>query len=195
MKKIDLSKIEEPKAYGKRLPELPEGGYICGIKKVTDHPDRESLEFEYDIVQGDYKNYFTNMKDTLGWADNRFFQPYKTERNKSYFKALITSVQKSNRGFKYDGEHEETLENKYIGLTIGNEEYQKKNGSIGTRHYVDRVHSVQAIKDGDFTVPENKKLSGETIRVAAQSKPEPVFEDLFSDNTASAEEDNDDFPF
>lgn len=194
MKKIDLSNIEEAQSGNKKVKDLPAGGYICGIKKITDYPDKEYLMIEYDIVQGEYKNYFANMQKELGWADNRFVKSYK-DSALPFFKAFITSVEKSNKNFKYDGEHEKTMENKFIGLTVGNEEYQKQNGNVGTRHYVDKTHSVQAIKNGDFTVPENKKLSGETVRVAAQSKPEPVFEDLFSDNAAPTEEDNDDFPF
>ena len=42
---------------------------------------------------------------------------------------------------------------------MGDEEYQKNNGTVGKRTYVDTCRSVKAIREGDFKVPELKKLA------------------------------------
>jgi len=48
-----------------------------------------------------------------------------------------------------------------MGVILGEEEYRKNNGEIGTRLYVNQVRSIQAIQDGTFNVPELKKLAGQ----------------------------------
>ena len=52
MKKIDWNNVEEAKDG-----RLPAGGYICGITSVEDVANSEYLRFEYDIAEGEYKNY------------------------------------------------------------------------------------------------------------------------------------------
>jgi hypothetical protein len=43
---------------------------------------------------------------------------------------------------------------------LAEEEYTKNNGDVGKRLYVASVHSVDAIKKGEFKVPELKRLAG-----------------------------------
>lgn len=56
---------------------------------------------------------------------------------------------------------------KVIGIVLGEEEYRKNDGGIGTRLYVAQVRSIKSIETGDFKVPELKKLAADTAPVAA----------------------------
>ena len=44
---------------GGSFGNLPEGGYVCVITKVTDKPDKEYLEIEYDIAEGDFAGWWS----------------------------------------------------------------------------------------------------------------------------------------
>jgi hypothetical protein len=64
---------------------------------------------------------------------------------------------------------EKTLQGKYVGLVIGYEEYINGSGETKERLYVKDVKTVEQIKQGDFKVPEIKKLSVEVPNKIAQS--------------------------
>lgn len=86
-----------------------------------------------------------------------------------------------------------TLKAKTIGKMLDEEEYQKNDGSTGTRLYVVAARSVQAIRDGDFTVPAKKLLAAPTTaqRFAA---PESGTQG-FGGFTMMDEDDGDQLPF
>ena len=52
MKKIDWNNVKENGS------QLPAGGYVCGITSVEDVPEKEYLKFEFDVAEGEYKNYY-----------------------------------------------------------------------------------------------------------------------------------------
>lgn len=156
MKNIDWNNVQEAQEFQR----LPAGGYICGIVRVEDVPEKEYLRIEYDIAEGKFKNYYRQQAQRnpdWNWG-GVLIRSYK-EKALPFFKAFLKSVEKSNQGFKFNND-EKTLVRKLVGLVLAEEEYQKSNGDIGTRLYVAQVHSVGAIRDGEFKVPELKKFSG-----------------------------------
>ena len=48
----------------------------------------------------------------------------------------------------------------YIGVVIGEEEYIAKDGTVKVRPTVRQTRSVDSIRNGDFKVPDVKRLSG-----------------------------------
>lgn len=163
MKNIDWNSVDEAQEFSR----LPVGGYICGIVRAEDVPEKEYLRIEYDIADGEFKNYYRNQAQRnpdWNWG-GVLIRSYK-EKAQPFFKAFLTSVEKSNSGFKF-GNDEKTLVRKMVGLVLAEEEYQKQNGSIGTRLYVAQVHSVDAIKKGEYKVPELKKLSSEAAQASS----------------------------
>ena len=150
MKKINLSNVEESKPFAR----VDAGGYICGIYAVEDVPDKEYLKITYDIVEGELKGHYTNLKKEKGWELPMFIASYK-DSALPFFKGTITSIEKSNKGYAWDND-ETKLKGKKIGLVLFEEEYVKNDGSIGVRMKVDKAHSIDAIKKGDFEVPERK---------------------------------------
>lgn len=154
MKNLDLENVEEVQEYKRLVP----GGYICRITTVEDVEDKEYLKIEYDIAEGEFKGYFVELYAAKNFWGGKFIKSYK-EKALSFFKAFITSVENSNKGYVFDND-EQKLVKKLVGLVLGEEEYQKNDGSIGTRLYVDKPRTVEEIKKGNFTVPPIKKLKG-----------------------------------
>ena len=161
MKKIDLTNVQEFTKF-----KNPVGGFICKITTVEDVPEKEYLKVGYDICEAlsDDQKEFVGMY-TKRKAERDFDYPttvvsYK-EQSLPFFKGFITALETSNKGYTFDND-----ENKFIGLKIGfviaEEEYmgQDKNGApkLKIRTYIAERHSVDAIKNGDFNVPELKKL-------------------------------------
>lgn len=162
MKKINLDNVQEFTRF-----RNPVGGFICEIKTVEDVADREYLKVGYDIAEA----LSEDQKEFVGMyakrkAERDFDYPttvvsYK-ENSLPFFKGFVTALENSNKGYKWDND-ENKFVGKKIGFVIGEEEYEgrDKNGmpKVKVRTYVAERHSVQAIKDGDFEVPEFKKLS------------------------------------
>ena len=165
MKKInDFENVQESNGQFRRLPP---GGYVCAIYHVEDVPAKEYLKIDYDIVKGDEKGYFKKLYDSDTRKDKKWpnagttYRSYK-ENALPMFKGFITSVEKSNKNFKWDWD-EKKLEKKYFGAVIGDEEYQNQKGAVRIRNRIAQIHSVEAIEKGDFEVPELKKLDASAI--------------------------------
>ena len=180
MRKInDFDKVQENGGGFKRIPD---GAYIVGVKKVEDVSDKEFLRLELDICKGEYKNWYqqqydADKRETKYWPrDGVLVRSYK-EKALPFFKGFITAVTKSNPKFEWKW-NEQDLKNKVFGVVVGTEEYLKKNGGVGTRPYIDSVHSVEAIEKGDYTVPDVKKLDPTKVT----SKPAEPFVNPFSDS-------------
>jgi hypothetical protein len=163
MRDLGLGSIEEATEY-KRIGT---GGFTCKITKVEDVTDKEYLKIEYDVADGDFKNYYQELFDSKSFWGGKFIKSYK-EKALPFFKGFITSIENSNKGFKFDND-ETKLVGKLIGLIVGEEEYNKADGTVGNRLYVDKCTSVDKIKSGEFEVPAAKKLPISAAEKAAWS--------------------------
>lgn len=161
MKKIiNIDAVQEA-GESKRLVA---GGYVCKYTTVTDVADKEYLSMEYDIAEGEFKDYYKDLSDRAGFWGGRCIRSYK-EKALPMFKRMCSAVSKSNSGFIFDGNtnaDESTLVGKKVGMILGEEEYIGNDGSVKTRLYVVRECAVEKIVAGDFKVPELKKLPSGT---------------------------------
>lgn len=156
MKKLNLENVQEVGSF-----ESPKaGGYIAGILDVENFPEREYLKFTYDIIEGEFKNYYRNLKNEKGWALPTFIKSYKDNPVVlGFFKGMVTSIEESNKGFKWDGETESMFKNKKVGIVLQEEHYLNSKNEEKIKYSVERLHSVNAIKNGDYKVPEPKLLA------------------------------------
>ena len=209
MKKLNLDNVQEFTKF-----KNPVGGFICEIKTVEDVPEKEYLRVGYDIAealsdeQKEFVGMYEKRKKERGFDYPTTVVSYK-ENSLPFFKGFVTAIENSNKG--YEGDNDETkFVGKLIGFVIGEEEYEgkEKNGvpKVKVRTYVAERHSVDAIKEGDFDVPEFKKLTKAPVERASNpfanngATPEKnPFDDI---ETPSAEDDNvfatvedDDCPF
>ena len=152
MKAINLDNVQEFTGFDKAV-----GGFVLGVVDVEDIPEKEYLKITYDIAEGEKKNFFTTRKKDTGWDLPNLIRSYK-DSALPFFKGFVTSVENSNKGYKWDND-EKKLVGKLFGGVLAEEEYQKQTGNVGTRTYVSDIHSADKIRKGDFTVPELKKLA------------------------------------
>ena len=153
MKPINnFDSVEVPNEHRRLTP----GGYVCRITKVEDVADKEYLRIEYDIAEGSLKGYWDDNDERYGWRDS-FVRSYK-EKAHGFFKQFVQSVEQSNSGYVWKWD-EQTLKGKLVGIILSEEEYEKRDGSIGSRLKANKTVSVDRIRSGDYTVPAKKTLS------------------------------------
>jgi hypothetical protein len=189
-----LNGYNEVKASTGEYARLPAGGYICKITKVEDVPAKEYLRISFDIYEGEYRGWYRDQREEL--EDRGYNASYIGTVIRSYkdsalgfFKAFIAAVDESNGtqlGPTVEGGlDEQKLVGCLIGFVISYEEYKKNNGSIGQRERVAYQKSIQKIRDGDFKVPDLKRLNGSNTAAAsagAQTAAQ-TFTDLDDDDT------------
>lgn len=137
---------------------LVPGGYVCRITKVEDHPDKSYLYIEFDIAEGEYAGYGASCLERNGFTPLRMYRSY-SDKAAGMFKGFIQNIEASNSNYHWEWK-EQTLVARLIGIVLGEEEYKKQDGSIGTRFNA-RDKTVDAIKNGRFKVPEKKTLPQE----------------------------------
>ena len=157
MRQVNLENVQEAGDYTRLLA----GGYVCKYTKVEDVAEKEYLYMEFDIADGEFKEYFKELEKSVGFWGGKVYRSYK-ESALPMFKRMCSSVAKSNPGFVFDGgkqnSNEKTLVGKFIGIVLGEEEYIGNDGSTKKRLYVYRECDINDIKKGNFKVPELKKL-------------------------------------
>lgn len=168
------------------LKQLPAGAYVCKIIEVIDNADKEYLDVYFDIVEGEFKNYFTTLFNSTGKNYGRIARSYKTNAL-PFFKAFITAVEKSNPGYKWDW-NEKSLNNKLCAVSFRDEEFES-DGTIKVRAKPEEIRSVQALREGKIEIKPVRKLEKMlTIEeIMAQNKSSQV--------SAPTEIDDTDLPF
>lgn len=159
------------------------GGYCIEILAVNDVPMNEQtgkgdyLKIDYDICHGEFAGYYTKQNEKFGgdWRAN-FIRSYK-ESAAGMFKHFINCVEESNRGYKWAWD-EKSLVHKYVGVVIGEEEYQKKDGPVGTKLVVKDIKTTEQILKGEFKVPAIKKLAENDSAPSYSPARMPNFEDI-----------------
>lgn len=139
------------------------GGYVCVIMSAKDVPfDKTTnkgdyLKIEYDILEGEFKGYYSEQFEKWGGNWNAsFIRSYK-EKALGMFKHFTNCIEESNVGYKWAW-NESTLKGTMIGLVLGEEEYINNNGEVKKRLYVKDVKTVEQIRNGDFKIPELKTI-------------------------------------
>ena len=165
---LDLSKlyskqiIDEKKQEAVQYDEPDAGGYICKIVDAIVEDDKKYILLHLDIAEGKYSGYYQRLEDRAGFWGLRYYASYKeTVLNK--FIKMCAAFETCNPGFSFDpfrggGADVDTLKDKKMGFTIGYEEYEKRDGSIGTRPYIGTFTEIKKIKNGKFKVPEKRTI-------------------------------------
>lgn len=138
--------------------ERPEAdGYVCIIRHVEDHPDKEFIHLEVDIAEGKFKGYAAETAERAGFWPlrcNRFYGG----KSVGFFKAFIEAVQNTNKNYKWSWD-ESTLVGKGIGIVFREEEYLDRNGNVRSNIKPYEFKTAAEIREGSFTIPEPKRLA------------------------------------
>lgn len=163
--------------------KLPLGAYVAKVKKAvvqsTDWGDQLCLVF--DIMEGEYKDFFKNEFDSNTQEGKKWkgvlkqWLPKedgseKDEWTKRSLKGMVTAFEKSNLGFRWNWD-EASLAGKTVGVLMRNEEWEY-DGKTGWTVRPFRAISADKVRSGDFTLPadrplKNKEASGSSATAPA----------------------------
>lgn len=150
--------VEEYKEFKKVEP----GGYVIEIISVKHDEMSEWLNLEYDIVEGEFKDYYTERFKKWNYLRPTFYRSYK-ESCLRMFKGFVTAVEKSNANYIWYWD-ENTLVGKKVGIILQEEDYVPSMGphagEVRTRLIVGKVVEADVIRKGEYKVPE-KRISKE----------------------------------
>lgn len=156
--------FDESVAFTGEFESIAPGGKICVIKSAVVQQTttgKETLVILFDIADGESKGFYQRKFDEAkkSNADAKWQGVYRqlTEGNSlPFFKGLITAIENSNSGFKWDFD-ESKLKGKLFGGIFGQEEYEK-NGEVKLATKCMQIRSVDVIKKG-VEAPAIKKLA------------------------------------
>lgn len=152
---------------------LPAGGYICRIinAEITNSKAGNlMLVLFVDIADGDFQGYFKAATDNARkfnpdkkWDNSGIYRQLlfdKTGRVASFFKGLITCIERSNDNLKINISNFEptNLRGLLCGFIFAAEEYQRRDGSIAEAIHIKFPKSTTDINNGNFKVPAVKRL-------------------------------------
>ena len=158
---------------------LEVGGYILKIMnaKVEEYATCSILKVAIDIAEGEFKDHFKERfeRDKKSNSDAKWkgifdvFIPKDDgseldNYTKQNFKRFITSVEKSNKGFKWAWD-ETKLKGKLFGGIFGREEFQTDKGEFKFAVKCRWCNSVETIKSGDFKIPDDKLIKRDNASV------------------------------
>lgn len=161
---------EEAQALTGEYETLKAGGYICKIinakEEKSKRTEKRMLVLEIDIDEGEHKGYYQRRFDEAmknaspdkpaKWT-GIYRQMLEGEKAIGFLKGLMTSLEASNQGFKWNWD-EKKLIGLRCGAIFGEEEYEKLGGGIGTTTKIKFIRTVKAIQEGNYKIPELKKL-------------------------------------
>lgn len=175
---------ENVQAFSDR-PKLPLGAYVCKIRqtRIQDTDYGSQLCLLFDIAEGEHSGYFqkdfsANTNQDKKWRGLlRVWLPTddgseKDELTKRTFKGMVTAFEKSNPGYQWDW-NESSLTNKTVGVLFRNEEWSF-NGQQGWAVRPFRAISADSVREGSYTLPKDKPLSGRQSSAALTYQPAPA---------------------
>jgi len=145
--------------------KLPVGGYVCKIKfaqETTSKSGKRMLEVKFDIAEGQYTDFYMEKykkskpkSDTepIKWPAIHYIV-LEGDYADARFKGFIQCIEESNPNYKWNWD-ENTLNNLLFGGVFGEEEFKGDRG-IGKTTKLRYVKNVEAIRTGDYQIPEPK---------------------------------------
>lgn len=183
---------------GGEFQALPGGGYVCRIRKAQMTNNSNGLpmvEVAVDIAEGDFKDYFSKLyRDRMGKDPNAKY-PYngilritavdENSNTKKNFKSFCTAVEQSNdmQLPRHDDAFLKALAGKMVGVLYQREEYM---GNDGKAHWSTKpkwFRSVEAIRSGNFTKPEDVPLPA-TYGTGFSEADASAINDMFGSNVS-----------
>lgn len=168
---MDLWEKTEAKEAGE-FETLELGGHELVIMNAEEYTSvisgNTSLKVSVDIGGNDkQKGYFKKQYDENTNADKKWsngatkYLSLKDEQL-AYLKGFVTSLEKSNPGFKFDTKGKwEQLKNLKIAGVFGLEEYEDSEGNTKTTTKLVQFRSLDKLNE--IKIPKVKKLNGEFV--------------------------------
>ena len=158
---VNMKNVESAGAYPRPKP----GGYVIKITSAINNKQNERIDMEFDFSEGEFKGYYADMKERLGWHNGKFSKSYKTKAL-PFLKGFIEAIQTSNDSTDglvvgdFDDIDETKLPGLIVGMVMGEKEYLGNDGKKKVRldTYNAQFIPVEGIRSGSYTVPEFQPL-------------------------------------
>lgn len=150
MKNVDWNTVQD------EIRRPVPGGYAAKITRVEDVEEKEYLKIEWEFVEGEFKGVNRETFTAFGFWPMSFARSYKDSALR-FFKGFKTAVENSNPGYTFRNDPQ-SLVGKFIGVVLGEEEYISNKGEVKKRVSVMDIRSGKAIREGDFKIPELKRI-------------------------------------
>ena len=158
---------DEAPAYTGEFMQLPAGLYVCEILgvKQEEYNGHDRFVMQFDIAEGDQKGFYQRQYN-MEKATNQnakykgVHRQYMDHNSLPFFKGLMTSVERSNQGFRFPWGtqgNEKTLVGKKFGAVMGREEFLTADGEKRMATKIMQIRSIDGLKDAK--VPEDKLLN------------------------------------
>jgi hypothetical protein len=166
---------------------------------TSENSGNTSLKISVDIAKGDKqegyfkKQYDNNNLSEKKWPNGAVKYLSLKKESLAYTKGFVTSLEKSNNGFKFDtSKGWEQLKGLKCAGVFGLEEYEKQDGSLGTTTKLTQFRSLDKLKD--IKIPRVKKLDGSYVDYEEYQNSKSIsdadrMKDLFGDCVEIATED------
>ena len=143
--------------------QIPAGGYVVRITDVEDKESKQYVELVFDIAEGEHKGFYADAWGLAHPYAHHIFLSYK-DSALGMLKGRLESIQASNAGFDafaaWDAGRIDLFVDRLVGVNLQEEEYERNDGSVGTRINVCQVVDAQKVRDGLVKVREKKTLDG-----------------------------------
>ena len=198
---------DDVKALSDTRRKIPAGAYECIVKqaRVVTESWGTQLVILFDVDAGEFAGYYqddfdANQREGRKWRGTlRQWLPKndgsdRDEWTKSQLKAMVKAFEESNRGYRWNWD-ERTLKGKRIGMLLRDEEWNYE-GRTGFTARPFKAISVDAVADGNFTMPKPKTLKTENSGSSTEATGSLNSEQFQAmDSNYFAEEDNEKLPF
>jgi len=153
---------------GEAAPQLEPGGYVCKIKQAKEETTESGywmLALAFDIAEGPHAGFYEAQykerikNDAAAKWPGVYRQGIQGRDGQCspFFKGMITAIENSNPGYTFNFD-EATLIGKVFGGVFGQEEWKDRNGAVRTSTKLQSFRSASSIREGDYKVPEIKRL-------------------------------------
>lgn len=176
--------------------KLPVGAYEVKIIRAEEQEGSNSscsLCILFDIAEGEYKGFYMDkfQNDKKAYPDKAKFKGVLRlwypnggqydENNEKRIKTTLERIKESN-GLKTDFSKEwdgAVLKNCKVGMVFREQEYDY-NGSQGMSVQPFQIITLEALKEGKFTIPKPKYLNGSAPSTADSNSADelPLDDDL-----------------
>lgn len=176
-----LSGYEKAQAYSD-TERLPVGGYVLKIMDVNEleYSWGNQLKIEFDIAEGEYKDFFANNYKAQVGEDKKWKGAYRLYVPKDdgsekdnwtmrKFKTVMNAFEDSNKGYHFDWD-EKKLKGLLIGALFNNKEFETENGIHGFFTNCHSLVTVEKIRSGKFEVPADTLLKGNSQQNSGYGK-------------------------
>ena len=160
---------------------LPLGGHEIIVKDArlytSEQSGNTSLKVSIDVNEnGEYKGYFQKKYDdntdvNKKWDNNATKYMSLKKESLKFTKGFITTLEKSNNGFKFDtSKGWEQINGLKCAGVFGLREYEKQDGSVGTSVRITQFRSIDKLEE--IAIPKVELLDGSFVNYEDYQKPQ-----------------------